>query len=223
MRMFEQGSLWQHMRRHLRLMLLAGLVFAIPAAATVLVLYSLFRLIDGVSEPIIKAIVGYPLPGVGFILTLLLLYLVGIFTSHFLGKRLIALLHKALTSLPGISFVYLSLRQLGKILTDPESPALKRVIYLNFPSRPMMTIGFVTTELTINPLGKVLGAYIPTPPNPTTGFLVFLPKSNAIDTGFTLEEGIKVSFSAGLYWPNHLSRMSEPEREQNTVPDKIQN
>jgi uncharacterized membrane protein len=217
--MFKQGSLLQHLRRHLRLMLLAGLVFAIPAAATVLVLYSLFRIMDGVSEPIINAMLGYPLPGFGFVLTLLILYVLGVVTSHFLSKRLMELLHQTLTKLPGLSFVYLSLRQLGKVLTDPESPALKRVIYLNFPSRPMKTIGFITTEMTIDPLGKVLGAYIPTPPNPTTGFLIFLPKNNAMETWFSLEEGIKVSFSAGLYWPNDAFHASKPEPE--TTQDRI--
>jgi uncharacterized membrane protein len=207
-----------NVRRHVRLMFWAGLVFAIPIAATSLVLYGLFRLIDEASEPFIRATVGHSIPGVGFVLTLLLLYLIGVVTSHFIGRRLAEVVNNVLSSLPGVSFFYLSLRQLGKALTDPASPALKRVVYLPYPSPRMKTIGVVTCAPSVGGLGNLIGVYVPTPPNPTTGFLIFMPEQTVTETGFSFEEGMKISFSAGLYWPDkpHVS-------DKKPASDKMQN
>lgn len=185
----------------MRFVLIAGLLFSIPLGVTFLILYSLFLLVDRASEPLIRAVFGYNIPGVGFVLTSILLYLAGLFISHFIGRRFAEFLQSLLTRLPGISFIYLSLRQLGRALTEPESPALKKVVYVRYPSPHMLTIGFVTSLVTIPSLGKLVGVYVPTPPNPTNGYFVLVPEQDVIGTEFTLEEGLKISFSAGLYWP----------------------
>jgi uncharacterized membrane protein len=183
--------------RKMRGHLLAGILVTVPIGLTVWILFWIFSTIDGFLRPYIEAIFNLRLPGVGFVATLLLVYLVGVIASNVLGRRLIHYGERLLGRIPVASYLYGGIRQIMESFARPDITGFMQVVLVEFPRKGARTIGFVT-NVTADATGKSLfNVFIPTSPNPTSGFLQILEESEITPTGLSVDEALKMVVSGG--------------------------
>lgn len=140
----------------------------------------------------------------GVILTLLLLYLLGWITTRVIGKRLIGLMDALIQRIPFIQTVYGATKKLISALQE-KPDGVQRVVLIEFPSRDMKTVGFVTRTMFDSETGQELAAvYVPTTPNPTSGYLEIVPVENIVSTDWTMDEAMTFIISGGAIAPDRL-------------------
>lgn len=198
--------------------MLTGLLLILPVYVTFFVVKFLFGLVGGTLSPLIKRVFqfyGIALPRtsidefvitfLGIILTFILLYFLGIFATNFIGKAIIQYFENLLTKTPIVKNIYSSVKQIIHSISLPGKQAFKRVVLVDFPKEGIKSIGFVTGATVYNNNKKLLSIFIPTTPNPTTGFLIFTTEDTVTDTNFTVEEAFKTLFSGGVLTPGDIT------------------
>ncbi len=186
-----------HARRHLT----TGLLVIVPVAVTAFVLKFLFGLFDGWAQPVAERLFGRPIPGLGLLLTLVLVWVTGILSTNFAGKKLLELFDRLLENLPLVKTVYTASKQLVEAVSPGGRRAFRRVVLVEFPKKGTFALGFVTGD-GLGPLpGDMLSIYVPTALNPTSGFLVFARESDILDPRLSVEEGVKLVVSGGVVRP----------------------
>ncbi|HTS01552.1 MAG TPA: DUF502 domain-containing protein [Thermoanaerobaculia bacterium] len=184
-------------RRHLT----AGVLLIVPVAVTVAVLRFLFGLLDGWFQPVAAALFGREIPGLGVLLTVVLVWITGVLSTNFAGKKLLELFDRLLENLPLVKTVYSASKQLVEAVSPGGRRAFRRVVLVEFPKKGTFALGFVTGD-GVGPLpGDTLSIYVPTALNPTSGFLVFARESDILDPRLTVEEGVKLVVSGGVVRP----------------------
>lgn len=204
-------------KKDVRKRMLTGLLLILPVYVTFFVIKFLFGFVGGTLSPVIKKVFqlyGVALPRtsldefvitfLGLILTFISLYFIGIFAANFVGKSIINYFENLLTKTPIIKNIYSSVKQLIHSISLPGKQAFKRVVLIDFPKEGTKSIGFVTGATQFNKEKKLISVFIPTTPNPTTGFLVFTPEDAVTDTNLTVEEAFKALFSGGVLTPNDI-------------------
>ena len=187
-----------HMRRHVT----AGLLVIVPVAVTVVVLKFLFGLFDGWMQPIAETVFGRPIPGLGLLLTFVLVWGTGALSANFAGKKLLELFDRLLENLPLVKSVYTASKQLVEAVSPGGRRAFRRVVLVEFPKKGTFALGFVTGD-GIGPLpGDMISIYVPTALNPTSGFLIFARESDILDPHLSVEEGVKLVVSGGVVRPS---------------------
>lgn len=203
----ERPKRWQRLRRYF----VAGVVTLIPVWLTGAILVALFNFADGLLGKYINSYLlkthGFAVPGLGLLLTFLLLLLVGFATSNFIGRKMFPFVERAFSKLPIIRQVYPSIRQIVDFFFSKERKiAFRKVVLAEYPSPELWSIGFVTNEKPghmIRKLGKeVYCVLISTPPSPFSGPLIFLPKEKVIFLDLTIEQGVKLVVSGGVLTPD---------------------
>jgi uncharacterized membrane protein len=188
------------LRRHLT----AGLLVLVPVIVTAAVVAFLFNLIDGWSRPLTRHLFGRELPGVGIALTVVLVWLVGLLSTNFVGKKFLEVFERLLENLPLVKSVYSASKQLVDAFSPKGRGSFRRVVLVEFPKKGTFALGFVTGG-GLGALGDgIASVYVPTAINPTSGFVVFVPESEIVDAGLTVEEGIKLVVSGGVVGPRQL-------------------
>jgi len=195
---------WRWLIRRLRTQFLTGIIVVIPIGITVLILVWVFTSVDNILEPLIKLIFGRPIPGVGFGITLILIYLIGLAASNFLGKGLIQYGESLLSRVPVVWQLYSSIKQILESFRDARSSSFMRVVLVEFPRKGMRTIGFITNESTDSSGRKLLNIFIPTSPNPTSGFLQIAREEEVIRTDIPVDDALKMVVSAGKVSPQEI-------------------
>ncbi len=188
-------------------LILTGLVVTGPVGLTFLLITWVIDLLDGWFKPLLPAqfqpeqYLPYDIPGVGLVVALIIVLLVGGFTANFLGRRLIAIGDNIITQMPAIGTVYNALRQIFKAAID-NNRSFSEVAMIEYPRKGVWAIGFVTNDIEgqiANQVGgETIAIFLPTTPNPTSGFLLFLPKEDVKILDMTVEEGARLVISAGL-------------------------
>ncbi len=201
-------------RQRLQRLLLAGLVVLTPVAITVFILYHLFRLLDSLFEPLVVRAFGTHLPGVGFILTLLVVLILGWLSTNVLGRRLILLVERLIARLPIGRSVYSASKNVLEILSERQTEAFKRVVLVEYPRKGLFAIAFVTSRACwsgVHPeIADARLLFLPTTPNPTGGYLLIAPLTQIIDLPITVEEGIRLVISGGILLPKSVDLGAEP-------------
>lgn len=185
----------------LRQNFVAGLVVLIPVVATIWVIKWLFDLIDGILAPAFKPIFGQEIPGFGFVAVVILIYLLGLLITNVLGKRLVQFSQSLVDRVPVVSQVYNAFRQIIDSLMMSQKGAFKEVVLIEFPRPGMRSVAFVTSRLKDNSGQELLTAYIPTAPNPTSGFIEIVTPDRVIPTNMSVEDAMKIVLSAGMVCP----------------------
>ncbi len=185
-----------------------GVVVAIPIVATLLAVswvvqkidQNVFRIVPNRLNP--ETYLGFAIPGLGLIISIVLLFLLGIVASNFIGKSMIKSGEKLLDRVPVVSPVYNSLKQIVQTVAAQKDRAFRDVCLIEYPKKDVWAIGFVTADLGGQPkeaLGEdMVCVFVPTTPNPTSGFLLFLHKDNIRILDMTPEEGAKMIISGGM-------------------------
>ena len=203
------------MLKHLRNYFLSGLLILAPLFLTVLVLMYLIRMADGfVVNPVFQLL---PLEGLNLqsrvlaakliigVTVILFVTLLGVAAEKFLFRRLLEAGESAILGIPVFSSVYRSFKDISKAIFGEKSGIFKRVVFLEYPRKGIFAMGFVTFEkpwtLTQKTGRDLVSIFIPTPPNPATGYFVFVPVEDTFEAGVTVEEGIKLVISGGAAAP----------------------
>ena len=147
----------------------------------------------------------YSIPGLGLVLLIVALILIGMFAAGFLGKFFLSLGEWIVYKMPLISSVYSLLKQVFQTFLSNKNNAFSKVVLLEYPRKGIWILGFVSSETqgeVKDKLGReMLNIFIPTTPNPTSGFLIFVPKEDTVSLDMSVEEGIKFVISGGLVSP----------------------
>jgi uncharacterized membrane protein len=148
-------------------------------------------------------------PIVGFITLIFLIYLLGIFASNFIGRKLFSVIEERILKIPFVKGIYGSSKQLLSALSSTRRGAFKNVVLFEYPRRGIYSMGLVTTERKFQvqkpDSEDMIPIFLPTTPNPTSGLFILVPKSEVIYLNITVEEGIKMIVSGGIVTPEDFS------------------
>jgi len=181
--------------------LLAGIIVIVPIAGTIFILHWLFFSIDGLLAPVVEAIFGRNIVGVGFIMMLIVVYLAGIIGANVIGKRIIRRSELFLADVPMVRSIYNTFKQVLESVILPTKGGFKEVVLVEFPRLGMRTVGFVTNRVKDNAGRDYVNVYIPTTPNPTSGYLEIIPADEVTPTGWSVEDAVKIVVSGGMISP----------------------
>ncbi len=185
---------------------IAGLISIVPLAITYIIVRSLFNWVSGPGKSIINFI--FPSQNmpvtvhiVGFILTFLFIYIIGFIVSNVLGKKMYQIFEGLLSRIPLVSYIYSTIKQITNTLTLSQKQTFKKVVYIEYPKDDIWTIALVTGESKDNNNDKYYHLFVPTTPNPTSGFMLYIKQENTIETDLSIDEGLKIVISGGMLGP----------------------
>lgn len=182
-----------------------GLLTILPLAVTIYIFYLVFNFLDNLVGDIIKALFNYRVPGIGFAAGILLIMLVGFIASNIIGSRLINFSDSIMQRLPLVKGIYSSSKQIIDAFTLQGKNAFQRVVLIEYPRKGLFVLGFVTGssrgEIQSKTQEETLNIFVPTTPNPTSGMLILAPRHEVIELAMTVDQGMKVIISGGLYSP----------------------
>lgn len=191
-----------------RMYVLRGVLAVIPIVLSYLAIQFIYVALDKRVLNVIDHFVGIRIPGLGIVLLVIVLFLIGLITSHVIGRRIFNLIEKLTSNIPLVKTIYRAGQQISDTLSLPEKQVFKRAVLVDFFKPDAWTIGFITgTTVDQRHHGKTLiKVFIPTVPNPTTGFLVILDEAQVIDPGWSVEEAIKTVISGGILGPEEIRK-----------------
>ena len=196
-------SHWVLLGRRVRRHFLAGILVVVPLAAAILIFVWFFNTIDNFVQPAIKAIFGQEIIGLGFLITVVLIYLAGVFASNIVGRRLIDFGESLLVKVPLLKQLYTGTKGVVAGLSGAglSKAAFREVVLVEFPRKGMRTIAFITNELTDKSGNKLLAIYIPTAPVPTSGHFEIVSEDQITRTDIAVDEAMQMVISSGMVSP----------------------
>lgn len=206
----EHRGLFARIRKFLKVNILAGLLFLTPIAATFFVL----RLTIGWLDQILliiparyrpENILPFPVPGLGLILLILVLIVSGVLVRNYIGNKLVAVWEKIIDYIPIVNKIYTAVKQLMDTLALGSSRDFKRVVLIEYPKENSYALAYVTGvavgELQQKTRRKMINVYVPTTPNPTSGFYLMVPEDEVIPLDMSVEDSFKLLMSGGIVTP----------------------
>lgn len=189
------GGVGQALRRYF----VAGLAALFPVAVTAFLVWQIFKFADG----LLGNLLDFQIPGLGLVVTILIILLVGVLSVHFFGRLLFRTIEAGVSRLPIVRKVYSPVKQLANFLFNEESSqdALRRVVLIPYPRQGVYSLAFVTNETTTSAMGKrqkLLTCLIPNPPSPFTGPIMFVPEEDAVTINLSVEDAVKFIVSGGV-------------------------
>ncbi len=199
------------MLNRLRTHFLTGLIVLAPLVITGYVIWKMFVFVDHLLGTTLRG--GYlrpgGVPGLGFVTVILIIMITGALANNFLGRSLGNVIESLILRVPFLRGLYLTLKEIGEAFLSEKKGAFQRVVLVPFPAAGLYSIGFVTSappRSFDDSVGEPLeGVFIPTPPNPTTGHLVYYPKSQVIPTKLRVDQAVKMVVSGGVVVPPEAS------------------
>jgi uncharacterized membrane protein len=196
----------------LRTYFLTGVIVAAPISITFFLVWQFLSFLDTHVAGLLPArynpetYLPFSLPGLGLLIMLAFLTLVGMLTAGLAGRTLVRMGERLLSRMPVIRSVYSTLKQIFETVLAQKSRSFREVVLVEYPRRGLGAIGFVTGptrgEIQARSKEEMVNVFLPTTPNPTSGFLLFVPKSDLIHLDMSVEEGMKMVISGGIVTPS---------------------
>lgn len=222
------------MMTRLRNYFLTGFIVTAPLAITAYLAWSMIGWVDSWVKPYIPFrynpdnYLPFALPGFGLIVALILITLIGFLTANFIGRTIVHTGESILGRMPLVRSVYRGLKQILETVLSERSDTFKKVGLVEYPRKGLWALVFIATETRgevqakiDDDAGQTIAVFLPTTPNPTSGYLLFVPKKDVIELKMTVEEGAKLVISAGLVAPEYHARtaaLAEEVKETGTQP-----
>lgn len=207
-------SIMQQVKNAIKKNMIAGLLITIPAAFTYIILEFVITRVDKMMVPIVSKIIGdggmetfqeYPVPGSGFLFFIMFIFFIGLVVTNFFGKKLFELSELILHRIPFVRVIYISIKKVVDTISYSQTPTFKRMALVTYPGSPLKTLGIVACDtggVVLEKVGrKSVNVFVPTSPNPTTGFLIVVPFEKVNILEMTVEEGLKMIISFGVVVP----------------------
>lgn len=200
---------------HIRRYFISGLLIWLPIWVTLLVIKFL---VDILSKSLLllpykyqpDTLLGFHLPGIGVIITLLVIFFTGVFVANFVGRRFVVIWDSFIDRIPVVRTVYTGVKQVTQTLFSPGGQSFRKVLLVQYPCEGVWSIAFQTgdapkmVESLLND-DPMVAYFIPTTPNPTSGFLMMAPKSKVIELDMSVDQALKYVISLGVVQPMCLS------------------
>jgi uncharacterized membrane protein len=191
---------------------ITGLLIWVPLVITLWVLDFLIstmdqslRLLPPEWRP--EVVFGYHIPGLGVILTLVVVFLTGLFTANILGQRLVKFWEWLLSRIPVVKSIYSGVKQVSDTLFSGQGQAFRKVLLVQYPREGSWIIAFQTGQpggdVANHLKGEYVSVYVPTTPNPTSGFFLMMPKSDVIELDMSVDDALKYIISMGVAAPDN--------------------
>lgn len=191
--------------------MIAGILITVPVALTYLVLRFVVTNVDGWMEPVTTQLLGnsglkfmeeYHIPGLGFLILMLFIAGVGVLGTNLLGRKLFKIGETILNKIPFVRVIYTSIKKVVDTISQTETPTFQKMVLLTYPRPPLKTLGIVCCdtrgEILNRTGGDSINVFVPTSPNPTTGFLLMVAREDLQFLDMTVEEGLKMIISFGM-------------------------
>jgi uncharacterized membrane protein len=208
----------------LRAYFLTGVIVTAPISITIFLVWQFVSFVDSQVGGLVpqrynpETYLPFSLPGLGLLVMLAFLTVVGMLTAGLAGRGLVRMGERLLSRMPIVRSVYGTLKQIFETVLAQSSRSFREVVLIEYPRRGIGAIGFVTGptrgEIQARAEDELVNVFLPTTPNPTSGFLLFVPRKDLIPLDMTIEEGIKLVISGGIVAP---PRDAEP-RAAATAP-----
>lgn len=207
--------------------IIAGLLVWLPFAATVVIVKLLIDLLDKTilllpPEWHPAALLGFSIPGFGIILALSILLLTGMLAANLFGRRFVEIWERILNKIPLVRSIYSSIKQISNTIFDPSGKSFRKVVMLQYPRKGLWSIGFLTNDNVGDEMSAVddrlVTVFIPTTPNPTSGFIIMTRNDEITELDMSVEEGFKFIISMGVIIPDGSART---ELERNKVAQSL--
>jgi len=195
-----------------------GLLILVPLAITLWVL----NLIIGTMDQSLlllperwrpAALIGFHIPGMGAILTLLFVFLTGLLLRNFIGNQIVHVWERMLARIPIVSSIYSSVKQVSDTLFSSSGNAFRKAVLVQYPREGSWTIAFLTGvpggDVKNHLVGDYISVYVPTTPNPTSGFFLMMPRADTIELDMTVDEALKYIVSMGVVAPEYVVAASK--------------
>lgn len=210
-----------HLLAALRRYLIAGLLVWVPLVITFFVVRFLVDLMDQSLKLLPpgwrpEALLGFKVPGLGIVLTFIVVFVTGLVVANLAGRKLVAFWESLLGRIPLVRSIYSASKQVMETLFGAGGNAFRKVLLIEYPRRGMWTLAFQTGK----PVGEVqdrtehevITVFVPTTPNPTSGFVVFVPRTEVIELAMSVEDGLKMIISLGVVTPPAGARAGQVAR-----------
>ena len=195
---------------------LTGLLIWVPLVITAWVLSMIvdtldqsLRLLPEAIHP--KNLIGFSIPGVGALLTLAMILLTGLLATNFIGEKLVGWWNALLSRIPVVNSVYKAVKQVSDTLFAPNGNAFRKALLVQYPREGAWTIAFLTGapggDIRNHLHGDYVSIYVPTTPNPTSGFFLMLPRADVVELDMTVDEALKYIISMGVVAPPPRARV----------------
>jgi len=222
--------------RNFRTNFLAGILITAPIGITFYLTWLIITWIDGRVTPMIpeqynpETYLPFGIPGLGLLIAIVVLTFIGALTKGFLGRWLLRTSERVLARMPVVRSVYAAVKQIFETILKQQSNAFRQVVLFEYPRRGCWAIGFLTgrTEGEVQSIteDEVLNVFLPTTPNPTSGYLLFIPKKELVFLSMTVEEGIKMVVSGGIVTPpdrrpedqKAIPKIASADHDKQTIP-----
>ncbi|MGB0577736.1 MAG: DUF502 domain-containing protein [Alphaproteobacteria bacterium] len=206
--------------RHLRGYFFAGVLITAPLGITFYIAWLFINWVDDTINPLLppaynpETYLPFSVPGLGLLIVCSVMMLIGALTAGMLGRFWVRTSERVLSRMPVIRSVYSALKQIFETVLSRQSDAFREVVLFEYPRRGSWALGFITGktegEIQTSTEDEVVNVFLPTTPNPTSGYLLFLPRRELVVLSMTVEEGIKMVISGGIVTPP--DRRSAEER-----------
>ena len=220
-------------RKHLiRRYLITGLLIWVPLVITLWVLDLLVSMMDQTllllpAEWRTEGFLGIHIPGMGVVLTLLVVFATGVFAANIIGQRMVNFWEGVLARIPVVNAIYSGVKQVSDTLFAPGGQAFRKALLVQYPRQGAWTIAFLTGtpggDVANHLTGDYVSVYVPTTPNPTSGFFLMLPKSDVIELDMSVDEALKYIISMGVVSPGGNGRRNGTVARPVAVPPKAVN
>lgn len=198
------NELLKKIKNSVRNKLLTGILTLIPVVITIYIIKIFINtfssIVSPVINPFIRQIFGIEIPGLELIIAIIIIYLLGLFTTNFIGRRLISKLEEWLNYIPLVRTVYGTVKKIISTFSF-SSEDFEKVVFLEHPRKGIWSMGFVTGETIGSDDTIYYNIFLPTTPNPTSGWMLFIPKTDVVPANMNVEEGLKTLISAGSLGP----------------------
>ena len=203
--------------KHLRNYFISGLLFWIPLALTFIVIRFFLEFLNKIIPtkylPETLFNLNTDFPGSGIILVLLVILVTGVMVSNILGRKLVALWERVLNKIPGFRNIYNVLKKVSDTVFNTSTESFRKAFLIQYPSKGIWVIAFQSGDYkgeAESIIGEeMINLFVPTTPNPTSGFFVMMPKKDAFELNMTVEEAFKIVISAGVVIPKSLDIKDE--------------
>jgi uncharacterized membrane protein len=197
---------------------ITGLLILVPLGITFWVLHAIITTMD---QSLLllpeqwrpEVVFGTKVPGLGALLTVLIVFVTGLLTRNFIGNYVVRIWEGLLNRIPIVNSIYSSVKQVSDTLFSSSGNAFRKAVLIEYPRRDCWTIGFLTGvpggDVVNHLQGDFVSVYVPTTPNPTSGFFLMVPKADAIELDMSVDAALKYIVSMGVVAPRHL-----PHREE---------
>ena len=192
-----------------------GVVVTAPVAITVYMSYHLLIWINNATSRLVPKqwsigdFVPYAVPGAGLLLLIIAMIVIGMLTTGYVGKFFVRLWEALVQKMPVVSSIYSLMKQIFETFLSQKTRSFSEVVLVEYPRKGLWTIACVSKDETGGEIddkinGRILSIFVPTTPNPTSGFLIFVPENDVVKLNMSVEDGIKYVISCGIVTPTEL-------------------